>query len=169
MAVSCFEQPAAAKPPKDIPSPPHTQRPGSTQRTRPQAELRRQEQIEHNRGVYIAATLAAAPLPSGAAAARGVRRGADKISLPRHLSNELMKQSAHEQGLPFWRLSARDGRATVASALDFDAPEGTVLLPPKVAQSLWGLEVRSTPAPGSFCANCVPQGYPEIPFCSASN
>jgi ubiquitin fusion degradation protein 1 len=109
-----------------------------------QAEQRRQEAIEHNRGVYIAATFAAAPLPAAAAAAaRGIRRAADKIVLPAHLSDELMKQEAHAQGLSFWRISARDGRSTAASALEFSAPEGMVLLPRKVAQSLWGVDVRT--------------------------
>ena len=121
-----------------------------------QAELRRQEQIEHNRGVYIAATLAAAPLPEATAEQKGVRRHADKIVLPGSLSSELMKQGAHEQGLSFWRVAARDGRATVASALEFSAPEGVVLLPRKVCQSLWGTDVRTHTKVAHRCLALLP-------------
>lgn len=125
-----------------------------------QAELRRQERIEHNRGVYIAATLAAAPLPPGTAAAKGVRRHGDKVILPARLSNELMKQQAHEQGLSFWRISARDGRSTVASVLEFSAPEGAVLLPPKVSESLWGLEVCLCQYPSQYLSQ-YPSQHPS--------
>jgi hypothetical protein len=112
-----------------------------------QAELRQQADFEHNRGVSITATLAAALLPPEVAAAKGIKRSADKIVLPAHLSEELMKQAAHEKGRPFWRLSARDGRSTVAAALDFSGSDSEVLLPRKVVQSLWGLEVLCPPPP----------------------
>lgn len=126
-----------------------------------QAELRRQEHIEHNRGVYISATLAAAPLPDATPASKGVRRRADKVVLPASLSGELMKQGAHAQGLSFWRISARDGRSTVASALEFTAPEGVVLMPRKVAHSLWGVDVRSSCALTSH-VHIVPLAYVAI-------
>ena len=71
-----------------------------------------------------------------------MKRHEDKVNLPASLSTELMKQRAFEHGQLFWRISARDGRSTVASVLEFTAPEGVIMLPPKVANSLWGLNVR---------------------------
>lgn len=107
-----------------------------------QAEQQRQEDLEHNKGVSITATLTAAPLSTAVAAAKGVKRHEDKVILPASLSSELMKQRAFEHGQLFWRISARDGRSTVASALEFTAPEGVIMLPPKVTKGLWGLDVR---------------------------
>lgn len=98
--------------------------------------------MEHNRGVSISATLTAVPLSQEIAAAKGIKRHADKIILPARLSNEFMKQNAHELGVSFWRVSARDGRSTAATVLEFSAPDGVVMLPPKVVHSLWGLDVR---------------------------
>lgn len=112
-----------------------------------QAELQREADLETNRGVYIVATLQAVPLEPGVAAQRGVKRSADKIILPASLSHELMKQSAHEQGTPFWEVSARDGRATCTTALEYTAPDGVVMLPEKVVHSLWGYNVRSLSNP----------------------
>lgn len=83
------------------------------------------------------------PLSSDVADAKGIRRHADKIILPARLGNEFMKQNAHELGVAFWKVSARDGRSTAASVLEFSAPDGVVMLPPKVVHSLWGLDVRS--------------------------
>ena len=103
--------------------------------------------MEHNKGVSITATLTAAPLSTAVAASKGVKRHEDKVILPASLSSELVKQRAFEHGQLFWRISARDGRSTVASALEFTAPEGVIMLPPKVAKSLWGLDVR----PASNC------------------
>ena len=107
------------------------------------AEQQRNADTEHNNGVYIEATLQAVPLPLLTAAAKGVKRNADKIVLPAHLGAELMKQSAHEaNGTAFWEVSAADGRSTCCSALDFSGPDGVVMLPPKVVHSLWGYNVR---------------------------
>lgn len=110
-----------------------------------QAELQRQADVEHNRGVCICATLTAVPMSLDVAEAKGIKRHADKIILPARLSHEFMKQNAHELGVSFWRISARDGRSTAASVLEFSAPDGVVMLPPKVVHSLWGLDVRSLP------------------------
>lgn len=109
-----------------------------------QAELQRQADMEHNKGVSITATLTATALSTAVAAAKGVKRHEDKVILPASLSSELMKQRAFEHGQLFWRISARDGRSTVASVLEFTAPEGVIMLPPKVANSLWGLNVRAS-------------------------
>lgn len=81
-------------------------------------------------------------LSSDVAEAKGIKRNADKIILPARLGHEFMKQNAHELGVAFWRISARDGRSTAASVLEFSAPDGVVMLPPKVVHSLWGLDVR---------------------------
>eukprot|EP00892_Ulva_mutabilis_P004935 jgi/Ulvmu1/2813/UM142_0011.1 len=107
------------------------------------AELQRQADVEHNRGVCISATLTAVPMSTEIAEAKGIKRNADKIILPARLSNEFMKQNAHELGVSFWRLSARDGRSTAASVLEFSAPDGVVMLPPKVVHSLWGLDAQA--------------------------
>lgn len=109
--------------------------------------------METNRGVYITATLQAVPLDAAVALRRGVKRSADKIVLPASMSSELMKQSAHEVGTPFWEVSARDGRATCATALEYTAPDGVVMLPEKVIHSLWGYDVR--PPPASFLLICT--------------
>jgi hypothetical protein len=134
--------------------------------------LQRQEAVEHNRGVYITATLTAAPLSPEVAQAKGVKRRDDKIILPAHLSDELMKQGAHEQGLSFWRISARDGRSTVASVLEFSAPDGVVLLPPKVIHSLWGRDVRTFYTISSraqdISASTLPDCSPRYPVSIAT-
>jgi hypothetical protein len=106
-----------------------------------QAELQRQADLEHNKGISITATLTAAPLSVAVAESKGVKRHADKVILPASISNELMKQRAFEQGQSFWRISARDGRSTVASVLEFTAPDEVIMLPDKVVHSLWGLDV----------------------------
>jgi hypothetical protein len=132
-----------------------------------QAELRRQADMEYNRGISISATLTPAPLSPEVAATKGIKRSADKIVLPARLSEELMKQAAHEKALPFWRLSARDGRSTMAAALDYSGQDGEVLLPPKVIQSLWGLEVSIPPRTGLLhqCrANFLMQNHDILPF-----
>lgn len=91
--------------------------------------------LERNRGVAYVATLR--PERSLAAAAKGIVRRADKITLPRAASVELDMQQASKNGQLFFQLDcAATGRSTHASILDFSAVDGTVGLPDEVLANL---------------------------------
>lgn len=60
--------------------------------------------MEHNRGIYFRAHLRAAPTSAAAAAARGIRRAADKLVLPPSVGAALMAQEAFRNGVSGWRL-----------------------------------------------------------------
>ncbi|KIY94126.1 hypothetical protein MNEG_13835, partial [Monoraphidium neglectum] len=168
-----------------------------------QAEAeRRAAETEANRGVFFHAQLQAAPTSAAAAAARGIRRAADKIVLPSSAGAVLMAQEAYKNGVGrlgagsggcggpwgraprdawttapgagraagaqaggartrgcqahpgrgawrggraaamFFEVTAPNGARTHAGVLEFspEVPEGVVLLPDKVQDSLWGLQ-----------------------------
>ncbi len=71
----------------------------TTNRLARQEIERRQADTEHNRGVYYRATLRAAPASAAAAAARGIRRAADKLVLPPSVGAILMAQEAFKNGV----------------------------------------------------------------------
>lgn len=83
--------------------------------------------------------LAAAPASADTAAARGIKRAADKLLLPPSVGASLMAQDAPKNGAMLFEVAASNGGKTHAGVLEFTAPEGVVLLPEKVANCLWGL------------------------------
>lgn len=98
---------------------------------------------EQNRGVYLSVQLAALPADEAEINARGIRRSKDKVLLPPSVGESLMNQGAGEKNgamLFELRLPGSSGPegCTHAGVFAFTAPEGTVLLPRKVVQSLWG-------------------------------
>ncbi|KAJ1634942.1 hypothetical protein T492DRAFT_836501 [Pavlovales sp. CCMP2436] len=99
------------------------------------AKLRARHEVllEKNKGVW--ASQALTPQLSTSAEAKGIRRRADKITLPRSFGESLRAQhdgSVH--GPMYFELSV-GARVTHAALLDFDSPEGVVGLPPKVINS----------------------------------
>lgn len=101
--------------------------------------------LERNKGVWISQRLA--PQLSLAAEAKGIRRRADKISLPRSFGAALSEQhdgAAH--GPAYFELAVEGRPPTHAALLDFEAAEGAVGLPPKVLRCL-GLD--GPPGPGA--------------------
>ena len=101
-------------------------------------------EAEANRGVFFRATLQAAPTTAAAAAARGIRRAADKLVLPPSAGAALMAQEAFKNGAMLFEVTAPSGARTHAGVLEFsaDVPEGVVLLPEKVQNCLWGPPAR---------------------------
>ena len=111
-------------------------------------------------------TLAALPADEAAAAARGIRRAADKLGLP-----PSARAALDAQGATYWagapplfsvEALGPDGvtstSLTHAGVLAYDAPPGTVRLPAAVCRSLWGGgaggqgdagAAPSTPPPGA--------------------
>ena len=85
--------------------------------------------LERNKGVAHVQTLL--PVLSTAAEAKGIRRRADKIALPRSWERTLIDtQQASKHGQLYFELNnPKTGRTTSASILDFSAAEGTVGLP----------------------------------------
>lgn len=104
----------------------------------PQEEERRQADLEENRGVELRVRLSAAPAAPGDAAARGIRRAADKLVLPPSVGEALLAQGAPRNGAMLFEVAAPNGGVTHAGVLEFAAPEGVVLLPSKVSDCLWG-------------------------------
>ncbi|KAF8073054.1 ufd1 [Scenedesmus sp. PABB004] len=102
-------------------------------------EARHAADLEENRGVSLRVSLAAAPAREGEAAARGIRRAADKLVLPPSVGAALLDQGAPKNGAMLFEVAASNGASTHAGVLEFNAPEGVVLLPAKVANCLWGL------------------------------
>lgn len=144
---------------------------------REEAELVRERQaagVGGGRGAW-GGEFRAGALPEGAAAARGVRRGEDKVALPPSALRALENCGATLKGAMLFELRAicveAEGGLTHCSVLAFDAPEGQVLLPAKVARSLWGsaeppggqtLSVLYKPLPKAQGAKLQPvQSLPE--------
>ncbi|KAI8477049.1 MAG: ubiquitin fusion degradation protein UFD1-domain-containing protein [Monoraphidium minutum] len=117
-------------------------------------EERRDAETEANRGVYWHAVMQAAPARAAAAAARGIKRAADKMVLPASVGALLMAQEAFKNGAMLFEVSAPNGARTHAGVLEFssDVPEGVALLPEKVQDSLWGLEAPALPAAAADAA-----------------
>eukprot|EP00210_Caulerpa_lentillifera_P002584 g2478.t1 len=101
-------------------------------------ESRRDQLRSFNRGTFLEAALSPIPLPEDTAISLGIKRWMDKIRLPASMSSELMQQGAPKNGALLFELTAENGGGkTHAGVLDFTAPEGTVGIPPHVAQCLW--------------------------------
>jgi len=105
-----------------------------------QAREAREALISSNNGVFVEATLRALPADEDAMKAKGIRRAADKITLPASMGADLMRMDAPKNGAMLFELATPSGRASHAGVLDFTGPEGAVLLPRKVVRSLWGRE-----------------------------
>lgn len=106
---------------------------------------KRDEDLERNRGVAYVQSLR--PELSKAAEAKGIKRSADKIQLPRSASVELEQQQASKNGQLFFELSTAAGKSTHASILDFSAPEGTVGCPEEVLRILGLGDIADGAAP----------------------
>jgi ubiquitin fusion degradation protein 1 len=95
---------------------------------------------ESNGGAYLRVVLQAAPAQDEEERAqRGLRRSGDKVLLPPSAGQALMDQGVMWRGgaLTF-EVAVPSGARTHAGLLEFTAPEGVVLVPRKVAESLWG-------------------------------
>jgi len=106
-----------------------------------QAIAAKEALIANNNGVYAEANLKAVAADEDAIKAKGIRRSADKITLPTSMGDELMGMDAPKNGAMLFELTTPSGRATHAGVLEFTAPEGCVQLPRKVIRSLWGRQV----------------------------
>jgi hypothetical protein len=119
--------------------------------------------LEKNKGLWACQTLV--PTLNRSAESAGIRRRADKISLPRSFGAALTGQHSHaHHGHMFFELSVGNGLLTHAALLDFEAPEGTVGLPPKVLRCL-GLDGalsagEDAGAPASEPAAVIARGAP---------
>jgi len=118
-----------------------------------QAHLAREAELEANDGVMYDAVLKATALDPAVAAGKGIRRAVDKLSLPAAAGAALLDAGARRHGAPIFRVEAVDGEASVepstdpdapsfppmthAGVLDYNAPPGTVAVPPHVAARLW--------------------------------
>lgn len=110
-----------------------------------EAEEKRQAEMEQDKGVSIRTRLQPAALSTTVNATTGVKRHSDKVVLPASVCSELKKQRGSDEGELFWRISTTDPNLadyTVASVLEFTAPEGVIQLPPRVINRLYGLDVR---------------------------
>eukprot|EP00887_Chlorella_sp_A99_P003198 scaffold9.g3198.t1 len=130
---------------------------------------RREAALERNAGVWWEETLAAVPAPSGVAAAKGIRRAADKASRSgcpacgacsdcAEAGCPLMAQDAPRNGPMYFCLSAPNGRSTHAGLLEFCAAEGFVALPPKVIRCLFGPDAGE-----DACAGRLRVTYARLP------
>jgi hypothetical protein len=77
-----------------------------------------QQELEENRGVSLHLQLAAAPADMGAAAARGIRRAADKLLLPASAGSSLLNQNASKNGTMLFEVAASNGGRTHAGVLE---------------------------------------------------
>jgi hypothetical protein len=104
------------------------------------------------------ASQALTPQLSTSAEAKGIRRRADKISLPRSFGKSLRAQHDGSVHGPMYFVLSVGARVTHAALLDFESPEGVVGLPLKVLRCL-GLE-----APGGADAimSDAPDGAPAF-------
>eukprot|EP01024_Parvocaulis_polyphysoides_P006464 TRINITY_DN11739_c0_g1_i1.p1 TRINITY_DN11739_c0_g1~~TRINITY_DN11739_c0_g1_i1.p1 ORF type:complete len:210 (+),score=21.78 TRINITY_DN11739_c0_g1_i1:81-710(+) len=103
-----------------------------------QKELERDAEIARNRGIRCSAQLQVQPLDEQTVESRGIKRRLDKLVLPASMEMELMRQNAPKNGTMLFEVWSEGGNSTHAGVLEFKAPEGVVLLPKKVANSLWG-------------------------------
>ncbi|KAK9824172.1 hypothetical protein WJX72_008287 [[Myrmecia] bisecta] len=118
--------------------------------------LRHEEDIARNKGVWWSAQLAAVPADEDAARLLGIRRGTDKVLLPKSASNDLIAQDVYKNGAMFFEIATPSGRATHVGALDFTAAEGTVALPRHVVRNLWG------PDGAAECSGSVKVTYRKL-------
>lgn len=137
-------------------------------------EERLAQELEENRGVSLHLQLSAAPADMAAAAARGIKRAADKLLLPPSAGASLLNQSASRNGAMLFEVAASNGGRTHAGVLEFTAPEGVVLLPPKVVNCLWGLpedqqQVTQAHAAGSLHPPADPGTSSSSPRVSTSS
>lgn len=70
--------------------------------------------------------LAAAPADMAAAAARGIRRAADKLVLPASAGASLTHQDASKNGVSLFEVAASNGGRTHAGVLEVRAVPGAV-------------------------------------------
>uniref|UniRef100_A0A061QRR2 Ubiquitin fusion degradaton n=1 Tax=Tetraselmis sp. GSL018 TaxID=582737 RepID=A0A061QRR2_9CHLO len=103
----------------------------------------REELISRNNGVFLETRLRAVATDEELLTGKGIKRAADKIVLPASVGEELMSMDAPKNGAMMFELRTPSGSVTHAGVLEFTAPAGTALLPPKVIRSLWGREARS--------------------------
>lgn len=83
-----------------------------------QEEERRAEELEANRGVFLHLALAAAPADPAAAAARGIKRTADKLVLPASAGASLLAQDASKNGTMLFQVAGENGGVTHAAVLE---------------------------------------------------
>lgn len=93
---------------------------------------RREQDLEHNRGVYYHETLR--PVLSRTAEERGIVRRLDKVQLPRSAAAALA--DASHNGVAAFEITTSGGAVTHATLLDFTAPEGAIGMPETVLRSL---------------------------------
>ncbi|GLI69109.1 hypothetical protein VaNZ11_013656 [Volvox africanus] len=109
------------------------------------------EERERNKGVFLRVELQALPADEGVALTKGVKRSKDKLILPPSVGSALLAQDASKNGALLFQVATSSASTSTASGaagpgpsrthagvLEFTAPEGTVLLPRKVVQSLYG-------------------------------
>lgn len=116
---------------------------------------------ERNRGVVWRGKLLAVPAASEIASAKGIRRAADKVLLPRSVGDNLLQQDAMKNGPYFFELkSIKTGRKTHAALLEFSAAEGFIGLPEKVVRCLFGVDASPDACDGQLdVAYCtLPKG-----------
>lgn len=89
-----------------------------------QEEERLQQELEENRGVSLHLQLAAAPADMAAAAARGIRRAADKLVLPASAGASLTHQDASKNGVSLFEVAASNGGRTHAGVLEVRTAAG---------------------------------------------
>lgn len=120
--------------------------------------MRRAAELERNNGVLYHAELASVPLDPAAATSRGIKRAADKVSLPRSVEHALMAQQAYKNGSMAFEVAHPNGRLTHVGVLDFAAAEGTVGLPEEVVRCLWGPDSSA-----DDCSGLVHVRYSRLP------
>lgn len=128
-----------------------------------QAETRRAAELERNNGVLYHAELASIPLDPATATSRGIKRAADKVSLPRSVESVLMTQQAYKNGALTFEVAHPNGRRTHVGVLDFASAEGTVQLPEEVVRCLWGPDSTADDCSGLVTVRYsrLPKGYEE--------
>lgn len=102
-----------------------------------QEEERLQQELEENRGVSLHLKLSAAPADMAAAAARGIKRAADKLLLSASAGSSLMNMDASKNGAMLFEVAASNGGRTHAGVLEVSC--------------LWHMRV-----PSSSCVPLVP-------------
>jgi len=106
--------------PPSLPIPPHP-----TSLPVQQEEERLQQELEENRGVSLHLQLSAAPADMAAAAARGIKRAADKLLLPPSAGASLLNQDASRNGAMLFEVAASNGGRTHAGVLEVrGSPKG---------------------------------------------
>eukprot|EP01025_Chloroclados_australasicus_P027761 TRINITY_DN27479_c0_g1_i1.p1 TRINITY_DN27479_c0_g1~~TRINITY_DN27479_c0_g1_i1.p1 ORF type:complete len:413 (-),score=61.58 TRINITY_DN27479_c0_g1_i1:245-1483(-) len=108
-----------------------------------QRQLEIETEIARNRGIRCEAQLRAQALDEQSVQQRGIKRRLDKLVLPPTMEAQLLQQNAPKNGTLLFEVRAENGRYTHAGVLDFTAPEGTVLIPKKVVNCLWGNEAEA--------------------------